>query len=158
VERKVDHESLGSSKITAGISEKFDDLREIAEDLGLCLKCRIAAWHVLCLYPGEPQLKAARRGSIEESIRSLKALGECTMEVRNEIDAVDSFWNREETLRARRKQLYGQCDRTLKTIAQKTDEGSGAIGQVEQLMLASGRPTRILLEYEGGELVNARQE
>jgi hypothetical protein len=158
LEKKVeDSELFGSKEMTGGISAKLDALGKIVEDLELCLKCRIAAWHVLCLYPGEPQLKAARRTSIEESLVSLQALRQEMAAARGEIREVDAVFNRKSTLQARRKALYRQYNRIVKAIAQHTETGSSAIAHTDQLLKAGDRPTRILLEYDAGILIGARQ-
>ena len=158
LKKKVeDGEFFGSKQMTVGISAKLDELGMIVEDLELCLKCRIAAWHVLCLYPGEPQLKAARRTSIEKSLASLQALRQEMAAVRGEIREVNAVFNLGSTLQARRKTLYRQYNRIVKAIAQHADAGSSAITHTDQLLQAGDRPTRILLEYDAGTLVGARR-
>ncbi len=158
LEKRVEGTDLiGSRKLTDGISAKVDELGKIVEDLELCLKCRIAAWHVLCLYPGEPQMKAARRASIERSLSALEALRQEMAAVRGEVRAVDATFNLESTLRARRKTLYRKCNALAKAIKQQAQVGSGAIVRTHQLLQEGDRPTRILLEYDAGTLVGARQ-
>jgi uncharacterized protein (UPF0216 family) len=158
LEKRVEgNDFIGSRELTDGISTKLDELGKIVEDLELCLKCRIAAWHVLCLYPGEPQMKAARRASIKRSLSALEALRQEMAAVRREIRAVDAIFNLESTLRARRKTLYRKRNALARTLKQHAEIGSGAIDRTEQLLQAGDRPTRILLEYDAGTLVGARQ-
>lgn len=71
VDKKVEmREMFGTGDLTEDITRKIDTLDQLAEEASLCLKTRIAAWHVLSLYPGKPQLKAARRSTIQESLES----------------------------------------------------------------------------------------
>jgi hypothetical protein len=158
VDSKVKHkEVFGTEDLTADITKKIDNLHVLVEDMALCLKIRIAAWHVLSLYSGEPQLKLARRTSLQKSIESFQTLGPyCEKNVKHEISDVKAFWNWESTLKERRDNLVKKCDLTVRTLAHKTQQGREAMERSDQLMLANDRPTRILLQFNNGRLASAR--
>jgi hypothetical protein len=76
VDKKIEKkENFGTEDLRADITAKIDELDELAGDLALCIKTRIAGWHVLSLFPGEPHLKTVRRAKIQESIESFQSLG-----------------------------------------------------------------------------------
>ncbi len=159
VDKKIEHtETVGTEDLTTNITNKMKALDLLAEDIALCMKTRIAAWHVLSLFPGEPQLKLARRASIQHSIETFASLAPyCEEGMKREISTVNSFWNTEDTLTARRKSLTNKCDSTVRTLVHMTQQGLQQVERSEQLMLDSDRPTRLLLQFENGALVGTRQ-
>lgn len=159
VDKKVEHtETVGTKDLTSGITYKIQELDLLTEDIALCIKTRIAAWHVLSLFPGEPQLKLARRSSIQESIETFASLAPyCEEVMKREISTITSFWNSKDTLAARRKVLTNKCDSTVQTLAHKTQQGRQQVERSEQLMLDNDRPTRLLLQFENGEFVGVQQ-
>ena len=151
-------EMFGTKCLTTDIADKLYELDLLADDLASCLKTRIAAWHVFSLFPGETQLKMAHRKNIQEAIESFYSLGPDSEEkIKQEISDVYSYLNRESTLEERRKNLTSKCDSTVQTLAQKARQCHDAMEQIDQLMLANDRPTRILLQFDKGALVGARQ-
>ena len=158
-DKKVEHkEKIGTQDLTTDISAKMAKLDLLADDIALCIKTRIAAWHVLSLFPGEPQLKLARRASIEESIETFMSLApyfEATLN--REISAVDAFWNSEETLRERRRSLSKKSDASGRSLQYKAQQARQHIERSDQLMLNNDLPTHLLLQFENGVLVGARQ-
>ncbi|MCG3145301.1 MAG: hypothetical protein HONDAALG_02890 [Gammaproteobacteria bacterium] len=156
---RVKHvEMFGTESLTTDIANKLHELELLADDIGLCLKTRIAAWHVLSLFPGDSQLKSARRINIQESVVSIQSLGPyCEEKIKGEISEVYSFWNRESTLVERRNSLTSKCDSTVQALTQKAQQCHNAMKQIDQLMLANDRPTRILLHFENGALAGVRQ-
>jgi len=159
VDMRVKHaEMFGTGGLTNDIAEKLRELELLADDLALCVKTRIAAWHVFSLFPGDSQLKSARRKNIQESIVSIQSLGpDCEEKIKGEILDVYSYLNRESTLEERRKCLTSKWDSTVQTLAQKAQHCHDAMERSDQLMLANDRPTRILLQFDNGALVGARQ-
>ncbi len=158
VEKKVEKkENFGTGDLTADIAAKIDGLDELVEELALCLKTRMAAWQVLSLFPGELHLRSVRRASIQKSIESFQSLGFYCEAVKREIAGVESFWNRSSTLKERRATLLRKCDSTERTLVQKTQQSRAAIERSDQLMLSDDRPTCILLQFDNGTLVGARQ-
>lgn len=158
VDKKIEKkEKFGTGDLTADVTAKIVGLNELAGDLALCIKTRIAGWHVLSQFPGEPHLKTARRANIQESIESFQSLGPYCKAVKQEIAAVDSFWNRSSTLEGRRTTLLSKCDSTMQALLEKGQHSLAAIERCDQLMLADGCPTRILLQFENDSLVGALQ-
>lgn len=125
VDMRIEHvETFGTEGLATDIANKLDELDLLADDIALCVKTRIAAWHVFSLFPGEPQLKLARRISIQKSIEEFQLLGsDCEEKIKQDISGVYSFWNRENTLEERRKNLTNKCESTVQTLAQKAQQG-----------------------------------
>src|SRR5262245_15081492 len=159
VDMRVKHvEMFGTKGLTTDIADKLRELDSLGDDLALCIKTRIAAWHVFSLFPGDSQLKSARRINIQESIVSIQSLGpDCEKKIKGEISDVYSPWNRLITLEKRRKKLSSKCDSTVKRLAHKIQQCSDAKEKSDQLMLANDPPTRILLLFDNGALAGARQ-
>lgn len=156
--RVPDEELFGIAGVTAGIAAKLDDLDQLTDDIALCVKTRIAVWHVLSLFPGEQQLKLARRESIKNSIEKIQALApDCKEKVNAEISKVYAYFVGKETLDNRKKQLADKCDSTVLTLSQTTQQLFEAIERSDQLLLKNDSPTRILLLYDNGAFVGARQ-
>ena len=159
VDMKVEHvETFGTAGLTKDIADKLHGLDSLADDMALCVKARIAAWHVFSLFPGDSQLKSSRAINIQESIVSIQSLGPyCEKKIKDEISEVYSFWNRENTLEERRNNLSSKCDSTVQALSQKAQQCRDAMEKSYQLMLANDRPTRILLQFDNGVLAGARQ-
>lgn len=159
VDQKVKHkEAFGTADLTSDISAKMEELDLLANDVVLCIKTRIAAWHVLSLFPGEPQLKLARRASIHESIEAFGSLAPFFQEALNsEISAVDALWNTEATLRERRRSLASKSDSSGRSLQHKAQQARQHVEHIEQLMLNNDQPMHLLLQFENGTLVGARQ-
>ncbi len=159
VDKKIKHtETAGTKDLTRDITSKMQELDLITEEIALCIKTRIAAWHVFSLFPGEPQLKLARRSSIQESIDAFKSLAPyCEAGMKSEISAVDAFWTPKNWLVARRQALTRKCDSAVNALAHKTQQASQQMAQSEQLLLDNDRPTRLIFQFENGVFVGARQ-
>lgn len=159
VDKNVEHtEMFGTEELTKDIGKKISELDELAEDIALCLKTRIAVWHVLSLFPGDAQLKVARRASIQKSIDSLSGLALHLEEsMKSEIAAVDSFWNKGSTLDARKRSLKSKCMTAVGSLESKARQSSEHVTHSEHILLEHDQPTRLYLQFENGELISARQ-
>src|SRR5262249_22385366 len=159
VAKQIERKKLfGIKGLAADIASKLDELDLLAEDIALCLKTRIAACHVLSLFPGEQQLKLARRESIKKSVESFQALGPyCEEKLKHEISSINAFFVRESALTNQRKTLAEKCDLALQALAQKAQQCQDALERSERLMMENDRPTRILFQFENGALVGPRQ-
>jgi len=143
--------------LTADITKKITEIDLLAEDIALCIKSRIAAWHVLSLFPGEPQLKVARRVSIQKSIELFQSLGPyCEKNIKHEISGVDALSNFADTLKKRKRALTKKCDSTVRMVAHRSQQGVEALERSDQTMLANDQPTRILIQFDNGKLIGAR--
>jgi hypothetical protein len=151
-------ETFGSEVLTNDIDQKIAGLEALAGDMALCLKTRIAAWHVLSLFPGEPHLKEARRASIQKSIETFTALAphfeEC---LKTEIAAVNAFWNWGSTLDERKRNLETKRVAAVETLERVRQRSTESVAQTEHLLLEHDQPIRLYLQYENGELTAARQ-
>ena len=159
VDKKVEHkETFGTEELRKEISNKLSELEGIAGDIVLCLRTRIAAWHVLSLFPGDPQLKVARQANIQKSIDTFSTLAPHFQEsLKSEIAAVDSFWNKGSTLEARKQSLTNKCMTSVGILESKVRYCLENVKQSEVLLLEHDQPTRLYLHFEDGELIGARQ-
>ncbi len=159
IDKKVEHtETFGTKKLTNDIDKKLSELEELTGDIALCMKTRIAAWHVLSLFPGDPQLKIARRASIQKSIDSLSGLAPHFEESLNtEIAAVYSSWNKGSTLDARKSSLKSKCLTAAESLESTARQSSEHVIQSEHILVEHDQPTRLYLQFENGELIGARQ-
>lgn len=149
-------ETFGTEELTEGIASKIDGLSELAEEASLCLKTRIAAWHVLSLYPGEPCLKAQRRQAIEESIKTFEALRDNRDPIKREIERVYSFWNRSSTLRERKSMLLTKVELSMIALEENSKQMEAAVERSSRRIESDATPTRLLLRFEDNNLVEAR--
>ncbi|HOV91407.1 MAG TPA: hypothetical protein PKW07_11965 [Syntrophorhabdaceae bacterium] len=159
IDEKVEvQEIFGTGELTSKIKSKIEKLHPLIGDMELCLKTRIAGWYVVSLYPGEAQLKLARLESIYKSIESYESLGAYSQDIlKQEISSIDSIFNSEETLMERRRMLNIKCTDTVRHIEQKAQMSKEAVNRIGKLLLEKDRPTRMLLEYDKGVLVGARE-
>lgn len=159
IDKKVEHtEQFGTEDLTKDIGVKISELEALAADIALCTKTRIAAWHVLSLFPGDPNLKIARKQSIEKSIGSFSALGtKLTDALFKEISEIKSFWNTESTLQDRRNSLKTKCRSAAGAVEFDANNGTEQIAKSEALLLRHDQPNRLLIQVENGQLIEARQ-
>ncbi len=156
--KKVEVDEWGSGELYKGISEKIDELDFLAQDIAVCLKTRIAAWHVLSLFPGDTSLKVARRESIQKSIRTFVSLGRVSRDtVQEEIHSIDSFWNTAETLQTRRNSLKKKNSATIQNLTDLSEQGLEQIKRSELVILEADRPNHLLFQIENGVIVGAGQ-
>jgi len=155
---KVDVNEWGTEELCKGIATKLDELDQLAHDIALCLKTRIAAWHVLSLFPGNTHLKLARRESIQKSILNFVNLGPHGRDkVHAEILSIDSVWNKAKTLASRKQSLTNKNTITIQNLSDLSKQGLDQIRKSEQVMLEADRPTHLLLRIENGVVVGAGQ-
>ncbi len=159
VKEQVKHtETFGTEDLTNDIGKKIEELEELTRDMSLCLKTRMVAWYVLSLFPGDPQLKLARRASIQKSIDSLSTLApRLETNIKKEIDGVKSYVNLTSTLELRKRTLEEKCMMTVKSLENTAEQLSKDTHHSEHLLLEHDRPTRLYLQIEGGELLEVRQ-
>lgn len=160
VSKKVLHkETFGTEKLAADIGKKIERLQGLGRDIEFCIKTRIAAWHVLSLYPGEPKLKLARKESIERAIAGLEGLiPHFSQNLNEEIGSIKSFWNRDSTLEARKQAMQGKLSIAGDSMALGVKSASEGLAKTSGLFLAYDQPSRLWLEFENGELTQARNE
>lgn len=148
----------GTKKACHQVDSKLTALNLLAQDIAVCIETRIAAWVILSLYPGSPQQRIARRESIEASISAFEALGSFSQrKLQPEIQSLHSFWNRAKTLESRRTLLRDRCLTSGAQLSELAARTRGHIRQSDQAMLSAARPTRLLMQVEGGEIVAIEQ-
>lgn len=159
VDKKVEHtETWGTEQLTKDIGKKISDLEAISDDIAICLKTRIAAWHVLSLFPGNYQYKA-RQESILKSIRSFSELGPYFEEkITSEINSIDSMWNWNSTLSERRRNLKYKCIDATNSFGNVANKNLEYVSKNADLLLEKDQTTCMYLEFENGCLTGARQK
>lgn len=159
VDKKVEHtEMFGTEQLTKDLGSKIDGLEELAKDMTMCLKTRMASWHVLSLYPGEQRLKQARRNDIQDTIAKLTELSPCMSEgLLAEIENIKATWNKQTTLDERKASLRSKLHTVSNTITTKVNEGMRTLEETSQALIEHDRPMHIFLEINNGQLVGARQ-
>lgn len=155
----VEHkETFGTEQLTQDIEKKMKDLDHLSQDITQCLKTRILGWHILSLFPGEPQLKLARHSSIENSINEWRCLPDkYKNKLADEIERINAFWNKQKTLEERKDNLKKILDNSYKDSQNNTESSSRILQQSAQLLIEYDQPTHVLLEYQEGNLINIRQ-
>ena len=158
ISAKVQHKELfGTRQLTNDISAKICELDSLSEEIALCLQTRVAAWHVLSLFPGEPQLRAVRRDSIMKAIDSYQSIGSYSINIRSEIEGVNARTNRKSTVKDRKLKLLESSNAAEMKLVKRSKEFKDSLERCDQLMLADARPRQVLLKYENGKLVEARE-
>ena len=152
-----DIDTFGTKKQTKNLEVKITDLDNKAGEIEICLKTRIAAWQVLMLYPGKHYQKA-RRQNIEKSIKKFAELAPYSKDrIGSEISSITSVWNKPDTLISRKESLINIFDSTMQKLDEKIQYASLELQRNEQTLLEIDKPTRILLQYENGVFVGAKQ-
>lgn len=159
IDKKVEHtETWGTEQLTNDIGKKISDLEAISADIAICLKTRIAAWHVLSLFPGNYQHKA-RQESILKSIRSFSELAPYFEEkITSEVDSIDSMWNKSNTLSERRHNLRNKYTSATYSLGDVANKNLEYVSKSADLLLEKDQPTHMYLEFENGSLIGARQK
>ncbi len=126
-----------------------------------CLEVRILGWHILSLFPDEPQLKVARYSRIENSINEWRAFkNNYKNSLTKEINSIDSLLlnlNTQETLDTRKKDLNSALKSSCENFQNYVDNTLEVLQKSKQLLLEYDRPIHLLLQYENGKLLNVRR-
>lgn len=155
---KVEDSKWGTQEICRGIGMKLNELDLLAQDIAVCLKTRIAAWHVLTLFPGSLHLKTARKESIQKSILAFVRLGPYGRDkIQTEISSIDSIWNRRETLKSRKRSLEDKNTTTAQNLSDLSKQGLERIRKSEHVMLEASHSIHLLLQIEDGVVIGAGQ-
>ncbi len=159
LDQKVEHsDTVGSKELKNGISRKIGKIEDHVNDLQMCLRTRIGAWHILSVFPGEAILSESRREGIEASVSELTELEPLLREsLDSEIDGIKSRWNKQSTLDERKSELKGKRKTTTELLSTKAGQALRSLKQTEQQFLTHDQPTRVLIEVQNGILVAARQ-
>lgn len=157
--KKVEHtEAFGTETLAADIERKLRTLDELAHDLYLTVMTRVAAWHVLSLYPGEPALKLSRRKSIEEAIPALTQMSSSVQQdLLLEIMAMNSFWTSGRTQAARTVRLLSVRQDSIARLELQAQRGHTLLSSSVRALDADETPIRFLVEFKDGKPCGARE-
>lgn len=151
-------ETLGTEALARDILQKVTTLGSVLGSLELCLHTRIAAWHVLSLFPGEPGLKEIRHRDIQQAVYDLGALVPVfDREMDREIGAVASFFTPGSRIRQRRDLLTEAADALAGRISDAWSATDRGLRHAARLLRRHDEPVRLLLCYENGRLEEMRQ-
>lgn len=154
-----DTDTIGSAGITDALKAKMRKLQATAGDIGLCLRTRIAAWHVLALYPGEQQLKLARREAIQRSVEEVRALpGYLDQVLDRDLGTIKAFWNSADTLQKRKDEVRASAGLAIQGVRSSAEEGIAMVDRTDQLLIEHAQPTRYFFEIDGFEVIGVRRE
>ncbi len=157
-EKIEDNEIMGSSELPLKLKKKIDDLADISDSISFCLKTRVAVWHVLSLYPGEQTLKAARRQSIVDVAKHFLDFSQAfDRQLELEIGGIDSSWNTQATIDARRNDVRATKKSAIKIIESSHYILSDSIQQIDRNLIEYDKPESYFLEYSNGQLRGMRQ-
>lgn len=159
VDKKVEHtETVGTKELKKAIAQKIDELDTLVEDMSLCLKTRVAAWHVLSLFPGDAQLKAVRRIAIDESLNAMASLApQFERRLSKEIRKMDSWFNWESTLDKRKDKLFAKVQQSLEYLKASVADGRTMARDTDSLLLENDRPTHLMMEFQGETFLGVRE-
>jgi len=153
---RVEQDKIGTEEFAMGISQKIRKHEALLNDLALCIRTRICAWHVLALFPGEPMLKEARRSALQRTIQDYTALSdELDRNITREIEDIDSYFNFGSTLERRRAALKTQSNHTVTNIRKTGAAAERMIGDTTALLTLHDAPARILLQFRDGTFEGA---
>jgi hypothetical protein len=156
-EQIQDIQIFGSEQLTNDFLLRYDALEKLVKDICLCLKTRVLAWHVLALYPGEPQLKLARQSDILRSIDKFERLKQLLDEaVSVDLPKINATFNTQKTLDERRGRV-----RDRSRVVNMLLDGSRSVCRdhvrhVGRLLLAHDRPMSLMVELNNGQLSGLR--
>ncbi len=154
----LDDDTFGTESLTNNLLTKTHHLNSLASDMALCLKTRITAWHVLALYPGEPQLKLARQQAIQASLDGLPDLVPYVEEsIEREIAKIKSMWNTQETLDIRKNSVRRKVQESCEILLDHVETSHARLKTTGNLLLEHDRPMRLLFEFENGVVLGVRE-
>ncbi len=152
-----DDDTFGTEDLTKRAVAKISRLENLASDLRLCLQVRTAAWYVLAALPDVHGLQQARRRSIEDAIGRLMELAEVgTSAADAESSRIKSFWNKEETLQARRQQVLSAGQQLHLGIKSNVSAATSELRTMVRALNESSKPMKLLLAVEDGNVVETR--
>lgn len=151
-------DTFGTESLTNNLITKTHHLNSLASDMAICLKTRIAAWHVLALYPGEPQLKLARQQAIQASLDGLPDLVPHVEEsIGREIANIKSMFNKPKTLDIRKASVLSKVKESCESLISHAETGHARLNATGNLLLEHDRPMRLLFEIENGVALGVRE-
>lgn len=154
-----DGDTFGTEDLTNQAVAKVQRLEALASDLQLCLQVRTAAWYVLAVIPDVHGLQQARRRSIEDARRQLLELAEAgTSSAHAESSRIKSFWNKEETLQARRQQVVLAGQKLHLRITSDVSAGASEHQAMIRALADSSKPMKLYLAIQDGNVVETRLE
>lgn len=154
-EQIIHSDTFGTKVFTDNFITRFSALEKIAMDLRTCLKTRVLAWYVLCLFPGDASLKAARRDSIMQSISDIASLRQA-IDARLAIDMprFNSVWNSNETIESRKQKILDAARNASDNILSFSRVCQEEALNMDRLLTQRDRPMHLLVEANDREILD----
>jgi hypothetical protein len=156
--RIKDKGTFGAGTFVEDIDQKIVQLNHLADEISACMQTRVALWHVLSLFPGEPILKRARHASIDRAIKRYQVLSSHAVdELQEDISKVSAIFNSKPTLLAYRSRLKASGQEVKNTIEKASSYLDDSFAGKASKAIGQENDTRILLEFDGATFVGARR-
>jgi len=150
---------FGSGGIKNIIDKHRDKIKELYDELAICIKTRAFGLQLLIMYPAKDILKESRKQSIE------KAINEYFFNHSDFIDNIEQFMyrnidekmnahtNRKITINKRKLELFAQTSELIKGIKLHGDALVAQLRVAETAMLKLKKPVRCILKIEDNKIV-----
>lgn len=157
--KAIEHkEKLGTETLTEETLARYYDLNGSVDDIGLCIRTRVLAWHVLSLVPGEPHLKQARRSDIERSIEELSKLVAAVYAVLpTDLERIKSRFNLASTIEERKESIRNAATIAEVAVLKCQESCKQSVEQSAELLLTHDEPTVLFAMFEDGKLIEVRE-
>ncbi len=151
-------EWFGTGARYAEIKDHQIKLYKIQQEWLLCVRTRVACWQVLSTFPGDQELKGARKDAILRSIGVVCSpnglQGGIAEELIRKIERLDSGWNAESTISERKADLKNDFARWQRQVRMAVEIGQEARETSERL-LSYQKPMVLALKVENGAIIEA---
>lgn len=150
--KAIEHkEFAGTGDLEKETVTKYEKLKDLAKDMRLTLKTRALAWHILSLYPGEPALKQARMEGLLRSADDVeKRLRTIEKSAERDCQKFTSFWNKEETLEIRRRNVRDASKALAGDLQNATSQAKKEVRTSHTSLLTHDQPTHLVFEVDNG--------
>jgi len=129
-------DAVGTGELLKSATQKYESLTSLAHDMALCLKTRVLAWHVLSLYPGEPQLKLVRQDDISAEIAELRTLlSDLDSALEGDLDRFRAVFNLQTTLDERKKMVTDVAATARAGLVEGTEACEKSVRATSRLIL-----------------------
>ena len=149
-----DTDTFGTEGLKKSADAKIARIAALGQELMLCLRTRMLAWHVLSLYPGEPGLKEARAQQIREALAELVGLPEAAQAgIRHDLTLFKSLFTRNDALQERKNAVQMAARQSHEQFNAAHQRLAGEMESAQQLLLKHDRPRQYVFELQEGRIV-----
>lgn len=159
LQEEIKHsETFGTESLAEDLRKRFDALTSLADDLRLCIKTRILAWHIMSLVPGEAQIKLAREKDIIRGIAELSNL-ESALEatLNHDLTKIRSRLNRASTIEQRKAAIRTSAQSARASLKLTRDDCRDSVTTSATMLLTHDQPITLFALVENGELISVHE-